>query len=286
MTPVHEFGAGVCRGGPRLLPRAGRATPPARSATWPWSREAKKALTDPGHRQPQRHLHGRLGPLRPQDGGRRGRRPGAERLLHRRRRRGVRRGRGAPLPRPGGRGASRSVSIPLAVKVGPYFSSMGNMARRLVEAGADGLVLFNRFFQPDIDLEDLKVRRNVELSTSAELLLPLRWIAILHGRVERLAGRHHRRPHPARTCSSWSGRGRRRHDRLGPAPAGRRRGSPGCGPEMTKWMEEKEYESVEQLKGSMSQKLPRPGRLRARQLHEDARHLRHADPVAGTTCSP
>ena len=60
---------------------------------------------------------------------------------------------------------------------------MANMARRLVEAGADGLVLFNRFYQPDIDIEDLKVRPNVELSTSAELRLPLRWIAILKGRV-------------------------------------------------------------------------------------------------------
>ncbi len=76
-----------------------------------------------------------------------------------------------------------TLTIPLAVKVGPYFSSLANMARRLVEAGADGLVLFNRFFQPDIDLETLQVDPTLHLSTSEELRLPLRWIAILHGRV-------------------------------------------------------------------------------------------------------
>ncbi|MGH2660853.1 MAG: dihydroorotate dehydrogenase-like protein [Actinomycetota bacterium] len=77
-----------------------------------------------------------------------------------------------------------SVEIPLAVKVGPFFSSMPNMARRLVEAGADGLVLFNRFLQPDIDLETLGVDPTLHLSTSEELRLPLRWIAILRGRVD------------------------------------------------------------------------------------------------------
>lgn len=76
-----------------------------------------------------------------------------------------------------------SVSIPLAVKVGPYFSSMANMAVRLVDAGADGLVLFNRFLQPDIDLEALSVDSTLHLSTSEEALVPLRWIAILHGRI-------------------------------------------------------------------------------------------------------
>lgn len=71
------------------------------------------------------------------------------------------------------------VSIPLAVKIGPFFSSLPNMAYRLVNAGADGLVLFNRFLQPDIDLENLKVAPRMVLSTSDELRLPLRWIAIL-----------------------------------------------------------------------------------------------------------
>jgi len=77
----------------------------------------------------------------------------------------------------------QAVSIPVAVKVGPYFSAMASMARRLVEAGADGLVLFNRFYQPDIDVETLEVVPRLVLSSSDELRLPLRWIAILYGRI-------------------------------------------------------------------------------------------------------
>jgi len=77
----------------------------------------------------------------------------------------------------------QSVTIPLAVKIGPFFSSTANMARKLAEAGADGLVLFNRFMQPDIDLETLSVDATLHLSTSEELTLPLRWIATLFGRV-------------------------------------------------------------------------------------------------------
>lgn len=76
------------------------------------------------------------------------------------------------------------VKIPVAVKLSPYFSNLANMARRLDEAGANGLVLFNRFYQPDLDLEKLEVWPHVDLSTSAELKLPLRWIAILYGRVK------------------------------------------------------------------------------------------------------
>ena len=71
------------------------------------------------------------------------------------------------------------VDVPLSVKVGPYFSSTANMARRLVDAGANGLVLFNRFYQPDIDLDRLTVVPNLHLSTPDELRLPLRWVAIL-----------------------------------------------------------------------------------------------------------
>lgn len=78
----------------------------------------------------------------------------------------------------------KSVDIPLAVKVGPFFSSMANMARRLVDAGADGLVIFNRFYQPDIDLDHLEVVPNLMLSTPIELRLVLRWMAILRGQVD------------------------------------------------------------------------------------------------------
>jgi len=76
-----------------------------------------------------------------------------------------------------------AVRVPLAVKLSPYFTAMANMAVRIVAAGADGLVLFNRFYQPDLDLDALAVRPRLELSTSAELRLPLRWVAILYGRL-------------------------------------------------------------------------------------------------------
>ena len=81
------------------------------------------------------------------------------------------------------RRCARRCQIPLAVKIGPFFSSVGHMAHRLVAAGADGLVLFNRFMQPDIDLETLTVDPALHLSSSAELLLPLRWIGILQDKV-------------------------------------------------------------------------------------------------------
>lgn len=75
------------------------------------------------------------------------------------------------------------ISIPLAVKIGPFFSSLPHMARRLLAAGANGLVLFNRFLQPDIDLEKLQVTPNLALSGPTELRLPLRWIALLRGQT-------------------------------------------------------------------------------------------------------
>lgn len=145
-----------------------------------------------------------------------------------------------------------AVSIPLAVKVGPFFSSMANMARRLVDAGAEGLVLFNRFYQPDIDLERLEVVPNVVLSSSMELRLPLRWIAILHGRVEAsLAATTGVHDHldvvklllagadvtmmASVLLRHGSGRLEEIHDGL------------------LEWLETHEYESVEQMKGSMSQ---------------------------------
>jgi dihydroorotate dehydrogenase (fumarate) len=77
-----------------------------------------------------------------------------------------------------------AVAIPLAVKVGPYFSALANMARRLVAAGADGLVLFNRFLQPDFDLDTMTVVPRLQLSTPDEVRLPLRWIALLRGKVD------------------------------------------------------------------------------------------------------
>jgi dihydroorotate dehydrogenase (fumarate) len=75
------------------------------------------------------------------------------------------------------------VTLPLAVKLGPYYTNLAALAKRLAAAGADGLVLFNRFYQPDIDIEELVLRPNLLLSTPHDLRLPLRWIALLHGRA-------------------------------------------------------------------------------------------------------
>ena len=145
-----------------------------------------------------------------------------------------------------------AVDLPLAVKIGPYFSSMANMARRLVGAGAEGLVLFNRFYQPDIDLERLEVVPNVLLSTSAELRLPLRWIAILHGRVEAsLAATTGVHDHLdviklvlAGADVTMLASALLRHD------AGRLREIHEA---LVTWLDANEYESIEQMKGSMSQ---------------------------------
>jgi dihydroorotate dehydrogenase (fumarate) len=81
------------------------------------------------------------------------------------------------------RAARQALGVPLAVKLGPFYSAMANMALRLAEAGADGLVLFNRFYQPDIDVERLEVAPTLALSTPEELRLRLRWIGILHRQI-------------------------------------------------------------------------------------------------------
>src|SRR5512139_2773671 len=77
-----------------------------------------------------------------------------------------------------------AITIPLAVKISPFVTSIPNYVKRLVEAGADGIVLFNRFYQPDFDLDELEIVHTLDLSTSAELRLPLRWISILHGKID------------------------------------------------------------------------------------------------------
>ena len=77
----------------------------------------------------------------------------------------------------------RALKIPIAVKLSPFFTAFGNLAHRLDRAGADGLVLFNRFYQPDFDIDQLTVVPHIELSTRSELLLRLQWAAILHGRI-------------------------------------------------------------------------------------------------------
>jgi dihydroorotate dehydrogenase (fumarate) len=145
-----------------------------------------------------------------------------------------------------------AVSIPLAVKVAPFYSAFAHMASQLSEAGADGLVLFNRFLQPDIDLETLEVAPWLPLSTPVELRLPLRWIAILRGRVEiDLAG--------TTGVHDWEGALKlllAGANAVMLASALLLRG-PSVVSELLHgietWMVEREYTSVEQLQGSLSQ---------------------------------
>lgn len=145
----------------------------------------------------------------------------------------------------------RSVDLALAVKIGPYFSSVPDMARRLTGAGADALVMFNRFYQPDIDLETLGVKPNLVLSDPVELRLVLRWMAILYGRVDcdmaatsgvhvaedavkaLLAG--------ANVTMMASALLRHGASRLTEVRDG-----------MARWLDEHDYESVDQARGSLS----------------------------------
>jgi dihydroorotate dehydrogenase (fumarate) len=146
-----------------------------------------------------------------------------------------------------------SVTVPVAIKLGPFFSAFANTAGVLADAGADALVLFNRFYQPDFDLENLEVVPHLVLSDSDELRLPLRWTAILYGRIS---------SDIAITSGVHTGQ-----DALKAMMAGARVAQvasellhngvgrlQGIVDEMTAWMEEKEYESVAQMQGSMSQK--------------------------------
>jgi dihydroorotate dehydrogenase (fumarate) len=147
---------------------------------------------------------------------------------------------------------TRQVGIPVAVKVAPYFSAMANMALRLTKAGASGLVLFNRFLQPDIDLEELEVSPHLVLSTSDELRLALRWIAILRGRVDAslaATGGAHTPDDVLKLllagadcvmlASSLLSKG---PNQVGALVRG-----------VQAWMNEREYTSVAQMKGSLSQ---------------------------------
>lgn len=146
-----------------------------------------------------------------------------------------------------------NVDIPVSVKLSPYFSALPNLLRRLEKAGAEGFVLFNRFIQPDLDIENLEVDSTLHLSTSAELLLPLRWMALLYGRTKAdlaltsgvhtgvdlvksvMAGAN-----VAMVASEFVANG---VDRAVEMLA-----------EMENWMTAYEYDSVARMRGSMSQK--------------------------------
>lgn len=146
-----------------------------------------------------------------------------------------------------------AISIPLAVKLGPHFSAFANVAHRLAEAGADGLVLFNRFYQPDFDLEALEVVPHLVLSSPFEMRLPLRWVAILYGRVDVdfaiTSGVHGHEDvlkglmAGAKVTMLASELLRHGTGRLSEIRAA-----------LVAWMEAHAYESVRQMQGSMSQR--------------------------------
>ncbi len=151
------------------------------------------------------------------------------------------------------------VRIPVAVKLGPYFSSMANMAKKLDSAGADALVLFNRFYQPDYDLESLEVVPNLILSNSHELLLRLHWIAVIYGSIKAdmaLTGGVHSATDVvkgmmagARVAMMTSALLKRGISYLDTIAT-----------ELLVWMGEHEYDSIKQMQGSMSRNaVPQPG---------------------------
>ena len=144
------------------------------------------------------------------------------------------------------------IAVPLSVKVGAQFTSIPASMQRIVAAGADGLVLFNRFYQPDIDLETLEVTPNLVLSTSEEMRLPMRWIAILYGRVQAslaLTSGVHTSEDLAKALLAGA-------DVAMTTSAVLKHGAAHVGVllrELEHWRAEEEYESVTQLKGSVSQ---------------------------------
>lgn len=150
------------------------------------------------------------------------------------------------------RNVRMAIKIPLTLKLSPFFSSLPNIAKQFSEAGANGLVLFNRFYQPDFDLKNLEVVPNLQLSTSAEIRLPLRWIALLYGKVDldfalttgvhtgedivkaMMAGAK-----ATLVASEFLQHGASRAAKMLD--------------ELRLWMEEKEYESIEMMQGAMCQ---------------------------------
>jgi dihydroorotate dehydrogenase (fumarate) len=150
------------------------------------------------------------------------------------------------------RSVREAVRVPLAVKVGPFYTAFAHTAARLAEAGADGLVLFNRFLQPDIDLETLAVAPALHLSTPEELRLPMRWIAILHGRVGAdlaATGGAHGVEDVVKLLLAGADVVELASALLAHGPDHLRTLRAG----LADWLAAREYASVEQLKGSLSQ---------------------------------
>jgi dihydroorotate dehydrogenase (fumarate) len=152
------------------------------------------------------------------------------------------------------RAVRAEIRIPLSVKLSPYFTALPNLAARLAEAGANGLVLFNRFYQPDFDLENLEVVPNLHLSTPDELRLPLRAVALLYGHVEAdlaiTSGVHS--AYDVLKCMMAGARVSMMASALlkGDAPSYVAR----VMSDLRAWMTEREYESISMMQGSMSQR--------------------------------
>ncbi len=146
-----------------------------------------------------------------------------------------------------------SIKIPLAVKLSPFYTSLPNFAHRLAEAGVDGLVLFNRFYQPDFDLEELTIAHTLELSTSSDLRLPLRWISILHGNLDvdfALTSGVHTATDVLKSMMSGANVAMMASELL---HYGIER-VPAILADLQTWMEVHQYESIQQMQGSMSQR--------------------------------
>jgi dihydroorotate dehydrogenase (fumarate) len=152
-----------------------------------------------------------------------------------------------------------AVHIPVAVKLGPYFSALANMAKRLEAAGADGLVLFNRFYQPDFDLEALEVVPNLILSNQYELLLRLHWIAVLYGQIKpdmALTGGVHTATDVVKAMMAGAKVAMMTSALL-------KKGISYLDTMLTElliWLGDHEYDSIKQMQGSMSRNaVPQPG---------------------------
>jgi dihydroorotate dehydrogenase (fumarate) len=149
------------------------------------------------------------------------------------------------------RAVKEAVSIPVAVKLSPFFSSLAHFARQLEAIGTDAIVLFNRFYQPDIDIEGLEVTRSLRLSDSSELLLRLRWLAILAGYVRcdlAVTGGVHTAVDAIKAIMTGASAVQMVSALLERGPDRLRI----VRERMVEWMEEHEYESLEQMRGSMS----------------------------------
>ena len=149
------------------------------------------------------------------------------------------------------RGVKQAVSVPVAVKLSPFYTSFANLAKQLSEAGADGLVLFNRFYHPDIDVENLEVVNDLMFSTSAELKLRLRWLAIVAGHVQSslaVTGGVHTVLDAVKSVMCGAQAIQMVSDLMqrGPGYVAVIRA------ELSRWLEENEYESLRQMCGNMS----------------------------------